>query len=207
MGVTNGKSNTGMGNRFRNMDGYHSLVRAHGVIAAIVFLFLVPVSVLLVRFSPVPLRLRSRTALRLHIYAQVLTLFLSTVVFVTGWFAVGPKRSLTNPHHGIGLAIYVMVIFQVLWGYMVHRTRRHRRWLAKLRLMVWLSAWLVLSADRLLTDADPPMAWSLRATAGPRPDPAGSDFVRLAQNPFYPLQPRRSSTAGSLLRTVIFAGR
>lgn len=54
-------------------------------------------------------------------------MFISTIVFVLGWFAVGPERSLSNPHHGIGLAIYVLVIFQVMWGYLVHRIERNKK--------------------------------------------------------------------------------
>ncbi|WEW58756.1 hypothetical protein PRK78_004224 [Emydomyces testavorans] len=127
----------GMGNRFRNMAGYHPLVRAHGVIAAITFLGLVPISILVARFY-------SRSpywALRMHIWMQILALFLTTVVFVTGWFAVGPKRSLTNPHHGIGLAIYVLVIAQILSGWFVHnRLKGKRRFYLPLKLMLhhWL---------------------------------------------------------------------
>ena len=125
-----------MGNRFKNMPGYHSLIRAHGVIAAITFLGLVPAAILIARFySP-----RPYWALRLHIWLQVLTLFLSTVVFVLGWFAVGPARSLTNPHHGIGLAIYVLVIFQTFWGWLVHKREKGKRRLhipLKLMVSVW----------------------------------------------------------------------
>lgn len=123
----------GMGNRFRDMPGYHSLIRAHGGIAAFTFLGLVPAAILIARFySPKPY-----WALRLHIWLQVLTLFLSTVVFILGWFAVGPSRSLTNPHHGIGLAIYVMVIFQTLWGWLVHKIEKGKRRLhIPLKLMV-----------------------------------------------------------------------
>ncbi|KAJ5156976.1 uncharacterized protein N7482_008076 [Penicillium canariense] len=113
----------GMGNRFKDMAGYHSIIIAHGVIATIVFLGLVPISTLIIRYYS---RWNPFWAFKLHAWCQVLTLLLSTVVFVLGWFAVGPKRSLTNPHHGIGLAIYVMVIFQVLWGWFVHRKESKR---------------------------------------------------------------------------------
>ncbi|KAL1971753.1 hypothetical protein VTN31DRAFT_1841 [Thermomyces dupontii] len=111
----------GMGNRFRYMPGYRSLIIAHGVIAAIVFLGLVPVAVLIARYYS---RRNRYMAIKYHAWLQVLTLFLSTVVFVTGWFAVGPRRSLTNPHHGIGLAIYVLVIFQVLWGWLSRKSEK-----------------------------------------------------------------------------------
>lgn len=113
----------GMGNRFRNMEGYHPLIRAHGVLAAITFLGIVPAAILITRFS-------SRNpywALRLHIWMQIMTLFLTTVIFILGWFAVGPKRSLTNPHHGIGLAIYVLIIVQTFWGWLVHKTLKGKR--------------------------------------------------------------------------------
>lgn len=113
----------GMGNRFREMAGYHSLIAAHGVIAAITFLGIVPGAILIARFySPSPYWAR-----RIHIWMQVLTVLLSTVVFVLGWFAVGPKRSLTNPHHGIGLAIYVMIMAQTLWGWFIYGRLRDRR--------------------------------------------------------------------------------
>lgn len=102
------------------MAEYHPIIRAHGVIAAITFLGIVPAAILLVRFYPrLPYRI-----LKLHIWLQVMTLFLTTVIFVLGWFAVGPKRSLTNPHHGIGLAIYVLVIAQVFWGWFVHKREK-----------------------------------------------------------------------------------
>lgn len=112
-----------MGNRFKDMAGYQSIIIAHGVIATIVFLGIVPTSTLIIRYYS---RWNPFWAFKLHAWFQVLTLLLSTVVFVLGWFAVGPERSLTNPHHGIGLAIYVMVIFQVLWGWHVHRKESKR---------------------------------------------------------------------------------
>ncbi|KAL4802703.1 hypothetical protein BDV18DRAFT_146378 [Aspergillus unguis] len=114
----------GMGNRFRDMPSYHTLIVVHGVIATIVFLGLVPLSILLVRYYSIRNPYR---AFKYHVWCQVLTLFLSTVVFVLGWFAVGPKRSLTNPHHGIGLAIYVIIIFQMFWGWFVHKIERNKK--------------------------------------------------------------------------------
>lgn len=112
-----------MGNRFRDMPQYHTFVIAHAVIATIVFMGIVPLSVMLIRYYS---RSNPFWAFKLHAWCQVLTLFLTTVVFVLGWFAVGPRRSLTNPHHGIGLAIYVMVIFQVLWGWFLHKVESKR---------------------------------------------------------------------------------
>ncbi|KAL4907518.1 hypothetical protein BDW74DRAFT_125439 [Aspergillus multicolor] len=114
----------GMGNRFRDMPHYQTLIIVHGVIAAIVFLGLVPLSILLVRYYSLR---NPYQAFKYHVWCQVLTLFLSTVVFVLGWFAVGPSRSLTNPHHGIGLAIYVIIIFQVIWGWLVHKIERNKK--------------------------------------------------------------------------------
>ncbi|KAJ5115443.1 hypothetical protein NUU61_001202 [Penicillium alfredii] len=114
----------GMGNRFKEMAGYHSIIIAHGVIGTIVFLGLVPLSTFLIRYYS---RWNPFWAFKLHAWCQVLTLLLTTVVFVLGWFAVGPQRSLTNPHHGIGLAIYVMVIFQILWGWFVHKVESKRQ--------------------------------------------------------------------------------
>ncbi|KAL4780188.1 hypothetical protein BJX76DRAFT_364555 [Aspergillus varians] len=134
----------GMGNRFRDMPNYHTLIIAHGVIATIVFLGLVPLSILLLRYYSF---VNPHRAFRYHVWCQVLTLFLSTVVFVLGWFAVGPRRSLTNPHHGIGLAIYVIIIFQVLWGWFVHKIERDKkRYRVPLKLVIhrWLGRGLAI---------------------------------------------------------------
>ena len=134
---------TGMGNRFFTLQGYHSLVEAHGIIAAITFLGIVPTAIMLMRF----LGRHPGWALRLHIWLQILTLLLTTVIFILGWFAVGPRRSLTNPHHGIGLAIYVLVIVQVFSGALVHRSEKLRRRLHKpLKLMLhqWLGRAIAL---------------------------------------------------------------
>ncbi|KIV83093.1 hypothetical protein PV11_05148 [Exophiala sideris] len=113
----------GMGNRFFTMSGYHSLVEAHGIIAAITFLGIVPLAIFLMRFYG----RQPRLALRMHIWLQILTLLLSTVVIILGFMAVGQKRSLTNPHHGIGVAIYVLVWVQVIGGCMVHRKEKRQR--------------------------------------------------------------------------------
>ena len=112
-----------MGNRFREMPGYHNIILAHGVIAAIVFLFIVPTAIFTLRFHT----RNTRRAIRIHICFQILTVLLTTVVFVLGWFAVGPKRSLSNPHHGIGLAIFVLVLAQTIGGWWVNRRDKKRR--------------------------------------------------------------------------------
>ena len=106
----------GMGNRFAGLPQYHNLIRAHGIIAALVFLFIVPASILIPRFY----HRRPRWAVRVHIWLQIITVLLTTVVFIVGWFAVGPNRSLSNPHHSIGLTIYVVVLFQAMAGWFVH---------------------------------------------------------------------------------------
>lgn len=124
-----------MGNRFVNLPGYHSLIRGHGVIAAITFLFIVPAAIFIARFY----NRRPYWAMRLHIWLQVLTVALSTVVFVLGWFAVGPQRSLTNPHHGIGLTIYIFILVQAIGGWWIHgREKGKSRRRIPIKLMVGL---------------------------------------------------------------------
>ncbi|KAI0406688.1 hypothetical protein F4802DRAFT_557128 [Xylaria palmicola] len=126
----------GMGNRFATVTQYHSLVTGHGVLAAITFLFLVPIAVMYVRFHP-----DRRRGRRIHAYLQVLSVGLATVVFILGFFAVGPSRSLTNPHHGIGVAIYVLVLTQALGGSMVTKIFKK-----SLRLMIhrWFGVAVVI---------------------------------------------------------------
>jgi 4-hydroxybenzoate polyprenyltransferase len=113
-----------MGNRFAGLTEYHQLIVGHGVIAALTFLFIVPAAIMTARFY-------SRNgvlALRMHVWLQIITMFLATIVLILGWFAVGPSRSLTNPHHGIGVAIYTLVLFQAIYGAWVrhHESKRVR---------------------------------------------------------------------------------
>lgn len=122
----------GMGNRFRELPQYHNLVRGHAVVAAITFLLIVPAAILIMRFHDRGFR----SAVRIHVWLQVLTVLLTTVVFALGWFAVGPNRSLSNPHHGIGLAIYVLVLAQVIGGWWIHSQARKRRIHETLKAMV-----------------------------------------------------------------------
>ncbi|KAK4455935.1 hypothetical protein QBC34DRAFT_4564 [Podospora aff. communis PSN243] len=105
----------GMGNRFSTLTQYHSLILGHGALAALTFLFIVPISVLLIRFyakSP-------GKAIKYHAYLQILAVGFTTIIFILGFIAVGPPRNLTNPHHGIGVAIYVMILLQAVGGRLV----------------------------------------------------------------------------------------
>ncbi|CZT15549.1 uncharacterized protein RCC_01403 [Ramularia collo-cygni] len=113
----------GMGNRFRDLPQYHNLIMGHGIMAAITFLVIVPAAIFIARFY----HASGRTAYKLHVYLQILTVFAATVVLVLGWFAVGPERSLSNPHHGIGVAIYVAVLVQFLYGWWMSKRERKRK--------------------------------------------------------------------------------
>lgn len=113
----------GMGNRFRDLPQYHSLIRGHGIVAAITFLGIVPAAILIAKFG----QRNPGLSLKLHVYLQILTVLLTTVVLILGWFAVGPERALTNPHHGIGVAIYVMVMVQFLWGWLMFKIERRKK--------------------------------------------------------------------------------
>lgn len=127
----------GMGNRFSSLAQYHTLIKAHGIIAAIVFLFIVPAAIFIHRFNT----RGSGYGERVHIYLQVITLLLATVVLVLGWFAVGPERSLTNPHHGIGIAIYALIWVQVFTGMLVRHWKR-KRILRRLSIKQMLHQWM-----------------------------------------------------------------
>ncbi|KUI60514.1 hypothetical protein VP1G_07756 [Cytospora mali] len=92
---------------------------AHGIIGTIVFLFIVPIAIFYVRFYT----RRPGYAVRYHAYLQITAVLLTTAVFVLGWFAVGPERSLTNPHHGIGVAIYTLILVQIIGGRLIKNIR------------------------------------------------------------------------------------
>ncbi|KAJ0109304.1 hypothetical protein J7T55_009636 [Diaporthe amygdali] len=109
----------GMGNRFSTLAQYHTLIKAHGIIGAIVFLFIVPIAILYARFYTK----RPGYAIRYHAYLQILAVLLTTVVFILGYFSVGPERSLTNPHHGIGVAIYTLILLQIIGGRLIKNIR------------------------------------------------------------------------------------
>jgi hypothetical protein len=122
-----------MGNRFRSMVGYKALITAHGVLAAIAFLFVIPAAIFMARFY----HRNPRTALRVHIWLQVLAVLLSTAAIVCSFQAVGLERSLSNPHHGIGVALYTLVMVQALGGSVIHRLEKGKeRYKIPLKLMV-----------------------------------------------------------------------
>ncbi|OSS46212.1 hypothetical protein B5807_08104 [Epicoccum nigrum] len=133
----------GMGNRFRNMAGYKPLITAHGILAAITFLFVVPGAIFMARFY----HRNPRLALRVHIWLQILTLLLATALIVLGFQAVGLERSLTNPHHGIGVALYTLVVVQVLGGSIIHRLEKGKeRFKVPLKLILhqWIGRTVLL---------------------------------------------------------------
>ncbi|KAL2257645.1 hypothetical protein VTK26DRAFT_9365 [Humicola hyalothermophila] len=112
----------GMGNRFSTLTQYHSLILGHGVLAAITFLFIVPFAVLIARFYTH----QPGSAVRYHTYLQILAVGFATVVFILGFIAVGPPRNLTNPHHGIGVAIYVLLLLQAVGGRLARKLAGRR---------------------------------------------------------------------------------
>ncbi|KOS19455.1 hypothetical protein ESCO_001255 [Escovopsis weberi] len=122
----------GMGNRFSTVQQYHTLITAHGVLMAIVFMFLLPTSVMIVRFY-------SREpgyAIRYHAQLNVFSAVLLVSAFILPFFAVGQARSLTNPHHGIGVAIFTLFLVQMFIGGFV-------KYITKIRsLRVMLHQWL-----------------------------------------------------------------
>lgn len=110
----------GMANRFATMTQYHKVILAHGILGALVFLLIVPSAVMIVRFHTG----RPGFAVRYHARLQIIATLLLTVVFILGNLAVGPKRSLTNPHHGIGVAIYVLYLLQFIGGRIIYRIQK-----------------------------------------------------------------------------------
>jgi hypothetical protein len=115
-----------------------------------------------------------------------LTVLLSTALFVLGFQAVGSERSLTNPHHGIGVALYTLVMTQALAGCVIHRREKGKeRFKVPLKLMVCHSS--CYHGLKTNTPPAPPMDRSSycntwHCTSSPRPD-----LVRISQNPFHPV--------------------
>jgi hypothetical protein len=122
-----------MGNRFRNMLYYKPYITAHAILAVLTFMVVIPAAIFMARFY----HRNPRTALRIHIWLQILAVLLSTAAFILGFQAVGIKRSLTNPHHGIGVALYTLILVQAIGGSMIHRWEKNKeRFKIPLKLMV-----------------------------------------------------------------------
>lgn len=173
-------SHAGMSSRFAALPQYHRLIIGHGVVAALVFLLLVPSAIFVARFY----YRNPRLALRLHIYLQILTVALITVVLILGWFAVGPERSLSNPHHGIGVALYTLVLVQFFGGAFIHRIEKGKsRWKIPLKLMV--SENLISNLRSLFTILTrlsvASVAWKSNRFARNCTDPSRHDPLWLAQ--------------------------
>ena len=173
----------GMGNRFAGEPLYHHIVTGHGVMAAITFLFIVPAAIMIARFN----HRNRRQAVRMHVWLQIITIFLATVVLILGWFAVGPARSLTNPHHGIGVAIYTLVLFQAIYGAWVrhHESKRNRDHVP-MKLMVTSPA---ISDNNDITNMN--IASSSSRASHCTPCHCSSctrtDSVRITEGPLYPV--------------------
>ena len=190
-----------MGNRFAELPQYHILIRGHGVIAAITFLFIVPFAILTKRFGP-----NIRLSTRLHIWLQILTVLLTTVIFVLGWFAVGPSRSLTNPHHGIGLAIYVLVLAQFVGGWWVHsRQKKHRSLSEPIKAMVGkLSSQFVYAmADEFKAAS---LAWPRYCTFRTCTDSPWTYALRISQGSICTICTSGRSTCNHLLHSKLPPG-
>ncbi|KAF4466415.1 hypothetical protein FALBO_6736 [Fusarium albosuccineum] len=112
----------GMGNRFSTLSQYHRLVAAHAVLGVIIFLFLIPFSVMTARFYAG----RPGWAVKYHAQVNIFSGLLLIAVFVLGYFSVGPERSLTNPHHGIGVAIFTLFFVQLVGGRLVRSITKSR---------------------------------------------------------------------------------
>ncbi|KAL1617295.1 hypothetical protein SLS54_007848 [Diplodia seriata] len=114
----------GMGNRFKELAGYKTLIIGHGVVAAITFLAIVPAAIFMARFY----HRNPRLALRMHIWLQILTVLLTTVAIGGGLihhrekgrerFKIPLKLMM---HQWLGRAVAILGFVQIplgltLWG-------------------------------------------------------------------------------------------
>lgn len=186
-----------MGNRFRNMIGYKAIVTAHGILAAITFLLVVPAAIFMARFY----HRNPRTALRFHIWLQILTVLLSTAAFILGFQAVGRERSLSNPHHGIGVALYTLVMVQALGGSVIHRLEKGKeRFKIPLKLMVRARGACV---HQRLTLVDPPMVRPINRTFRYCTGSAWSHLIWLAKSAVHTLRAMDFRSPHIILYTFI----
>lgn len=135
----------GMGNRFRTVQQYHTIILAHGILAGLTFLILVPTAILVASFY----HRNPRLALRIHIAINTFVVILVTIIFILGYFAVGPERSLTNPHHGIGLAIFLLILVQAFGGWVIKKIEKGKvRYHIPIKLMLhqWVGRAIALLA-------------------------------------------------------------
>ena len=75
---------------------------------------------------------RPDTAVRLHGQLNIFSCLFLVAIFALGFFAVGPERSLTNPHHGLGVAIFVLFLLQLVGGRLIVHITKSR----SLRIMI-----------------------------------------------------------------------
>lgn len=170
-----------MGNRFRNMANYKTYVTAHAILGGITFLFVVPAAIFMARFY----HRNPRTALRFHIWLQIMTVLLSTAAFILGYQVVGLERSLTNPHHGIGTALYTLVLIQAIGGSVIHRWEKNKeRFKIPLKLMV---QYPLVTGFEMLTRVDTSMARTTHCNPRNCSGAAWPDAIWLSQGSLHSL--------------------
>lgn len=90
--------------------------------AALIFLVLIPAAVMVTRFH----HRRPGTSTIIHAQLAVFAGLLLLATFMLPFFAVGPERALSNPHHGIGVAIFVLFILEIIGGRLVRHINKLR---------------------------------------------------------------------------------
>ena len=128
-------------------------------------------------------------------------MLLSTAAIILSFQAVGRERSLSNPHHGIGVALYTLVMVQALGGSVIHKLEKGKeRYKIPLKLMVRPTSSTTLHQ---LTQIASSMVRSGDCAPRNCPSPTWIDLVRFTEGPFHIVRCLDLHPARSLLCPVV----
>ncbi|KAL7274245.1 hypothetical protein RUND412_002858 [Rhizina undulata] len=130
----------GMGARHAGDRRYHVLIVVHAVFAALACLLFIPIAIFCARFfmaGP-----KHQRAVYGHVGLHIASIIALTIAFITGWFAVGAADWGKNPHHLIGLTLYIAIILQALLGAFVRYRNMQEIFRKRIALHTMIHHWL-----------------------------------------------------------------
>ncbi|KAK5690166.1 hypothetical protein LTR97_012354 [Elasticomyces elasticus] len=127
--------NNGFGSQFSD---YHTMVMAHGVLAALAFVLLFPIGGIMIRLASFP------GLWWVHGAFQAVAFIIYIAAFALGVNMARGMRMLDQPHAIIGIVVFVLLLFQPILGILHHTMfKKHSRRVVWSYGHIWLGRFVI----------------------------------------------------------------